>query len=133
MRFEEFLDAVERRGRLASREEALRVTRATLETLAHRLGGGAVCGLAGQLPSEITQLLTHPSGEPGEAFGADEFLRRVCERAGADRAQTEQHAQTVLAVLRAAVGPAERSALLARLPTDYGRLFDDRWTRRPAP
>ncbi len=39
MKLQEFLGQVQSRGRMATMDEALRATRAVLETLAERLGG----------------------------------------------------------------------------------------------
>ncbi len=51
MKYDEFISQVQRRANLASREEAERATRATLETLGERLAGGEAKDLAAQLPS----------------------------------------------------------------------------------
>jgi uncharacterized protein (DUF2267 family) len=40
MKYDEFISQVQRRADLASREEAERATRATMETLGERLAGG---------------------------------------------------------------------------------------------
>jgi uncharacterized protein (DUF2267 family) len=53
MRYDELIGQVRERGRLDSREEAERATRAVLETLGERLAGGEPHDLASQLPQEL--------------------------------------------------------------------------------
>ncbi len=50
MEHDEFIGQAQHRARLASRGEAERATRATLETLAERISDGAAQNLAAQLP-----------------------------------------------------------------------------------
>ena len=53
MKHDEFIGRVQHYARLASRGDAERATRATLETLGERLAGGEPKDLASQLPPEI--------------------------------------------------------------------------------
>ena len=64
MKHDEFIGRVQHYARLASRGDAERATRATLETLGERLAGGEPKDLASQLPPEkctTRQLLKPPS------------------------------------------------------------------------
>lgn len=53
MKYDEFMGMVQNRARLASTGEAVRATRATLQTLGQRLFGGEAKDLAAQLPQEV--------------------------------------------------------------------------------
>ena len=70
-------------------EAAERIEHATLRTLADRISGGEAQDLAAQLPAPLQDDLRTPR-EDAEAFGVDEFVRRVAERGdvGPDEART---------------------------------------------
>ena len=122
MQAEEFLGQVQNKARLATLGEAMRATRATLETLAERLGPDETRHLAAQLPHEI-QLFLADTGPMPERFSSDEFLLRVCAREGIDLPVSTHHARAVIDVLMEAVSAGETIDVLARLPDDYRRLF----------
>jgi uncharacterized protein (DUF2267 family) len=119
--YETFLAEVEQQAQ-ASREEAERAVRATLQTLAERISAGQAEDLARQLPPEVRPLL-EGDGE-GEPFTLAEFLRRVAEREGADLATAEQHAAAVFAALGLAVTREELEDMSSELPKDFAPLVD---------
>jgi uncharacterized protein (DUF2267 family) len=102
-------------------ETAERIEHATLQTLADRISGGEAQDLAAQLPTRLQPDL-RPPREEAEAFGLDEFVRRVAERGdvGPDEARTGVAA--VLTTMREAVTPGEFDDVLAQLPREYGEL-----------
>ena len=114
MQYDEFIESVAR-GAGISREEAERITAATLRTLAERITGGEAEDLAAQLPRELKPYLTRP-GEEAERFGVDVFIARVAERAGTDPDQALAHVGAVFATLREAVTPGELDDVAAQLP-----------------
>jgi uncharacterized protein (DUF2267 family) len=123
MQTQEFLGQVQNKAHLATLGEAMRATRATLETLAERLGPDDARHLAAQLPHEI-QLFLADAGMPmPERFSSQEFLLRVCAREGIDLRESTHHAQAVIDVLTEAVKEGETIDVLDRLPDDYRRLF----------
>ncbi|RCV49994.1 DUF2267 domain-containing protein [Marinitenerispora sediminis] len=126
MQHDEFIGHVQDRARLASRGEAERAARATLQTLAERLPSGLARNLAGQLPIEIgDQLETAATGEAAGAvrFGEQEFFDRVAERAGTDRAGGGRLARAVCAVTCEAVDQPLRERTHDVLPEDMRELF----------
>jgi uncharacterized protein (DUF2267 family) len=104
-----------------SEETAERIEHATLRTLADRISGGEALDLAAQLPTRLRHDL-RPPHEEAEAFGVDEFVRRVAERGdvGPDEARTGVAA--VLTTVREAVTPGEFDDVLSQLPREYGEL-----------
>ncbi len=123
MQTQEFLGQAQNKAHLATLGEAMRATRATLETLAERLGPDETRHLAAQLPHEI-QLFLADAGMPmPERFSSDEFLLRVCAREGIDLLESTDHARAVIDVLKEAVSHGETLDVLERLPDDYRRLF----------
>ena len=123
MQAHEFLGQVQDKAHLGTLGEAMRATRATLETLAERLGPDDSRHLADQLPHEI-QLFLSDAGLPmPERFSPDEFLLRVCAREGIAFPESSEHARVVIDVLTEAVSPSEPTDVLARLAEDYRELF----------
>ena len=123
MQAHEFLGQVQNKAHLATLGEAMRATRATLETLAERLGPDESRHLAAQLPHEI-QLFLSDAGTPmPEPFSPDEFLMRVCARERIALPESSEHARVVIDVLTEALSPREPTDVLARLPDDYRELF----------
>jgi uncharacterized protein (DUF2267 family) len=122
MKHDEFVGHVQNRARLASRGEALRAVRATLETLGERLAGGEADDLAAQLPPEIGDYLRE--AESDGSFSLDTFLDRVAEREGTDLPVAVHHARAVVAVLDEAVSAGEMDDVHAQLPEEYNPLFE---------
>lgn len=123
MTYDEFLGQVQNRARLASREEAVAATRATLEAFGRRLSGGELNDVASQLPSEI-QLYLGTEG-PGERFDLKEFYNRVSILEGKDIRDAAFHARVVLSVLKDAINENELQDMLAQLPDQFRSLFEE--------
>src|SRR5438309_8372662 len=123
MKHDEFIGQVQHYARLASRGDAERATRATLETLGERLAGGEVKDLASQLPRGIAEYLHYGLAGLGERFSLDEFYRRVSEREGEDLPRAVFHARAVIKVLSEAVSPGEIIDILDQLPREFDRFF----------
>ena len=122
MQMFEFVGQVQNGARLPSMEQAINATRATLSTLAERLGADEAQHLGAQLPEGIGQYLGGASRE-GERVSRDEFLQRVSEREGVDLPVSVQHARAVLDTLKKAVSEGEMRDVLQRLPAEYAPLF----------
>jgi uncharacterized protein (DUF2267 family) len=122
MQTQSFLGQVQHKAHLPTLDDALRATRATLETLAERLGPDEAHHLAAQLPREVQYCLLTGVAAP-ERFSSDEFLGRVSAREGVDLPESVHHARAVLDVLSDAVSSGEMMNVLDRLPDDYARLF----------
>ncbi len=130
MQMQDFVGQVRNGARLTSREQALNATRATLETLAERLGADGSRNLAAQLPEGIGQYL-HGREAIAEQFSRDEFLKRVSAREGVDPPVSIRHARVVLDTLTQAVTPGEIRGVLDHLPADYAPLFSGEVRRSP--
>lgn len=122
----EFVERVWGRAFLCSREEAERITRATLETLAERLTSDEAEGLAARLPSEPGgHLLQHERAGSGEAFASDEFVERVVEREDArDPAEAASHARAAMRVVKEALTASEAGEVVATLPGELAPLYE---------
>lgn len=94
MQFHDFLGQVQHRAKLATLEEALRATRAALETLAERVRNPK--NLAAQLPREIAEFLKPNDLKEMDRFSAQEFLARVGRREGVDPPDAAYHVRVVL-------------------------------------
>lgn len=131
MQTHDFLGRVQSKARLPTLDAAQRATRATLQTLAERLGPDESRQLGAQLPREIQEYLLTAPDEP-EGFSSDEFLGRVSEREGVELPEGTYHARAVIEVLGLAVSPGEMVDVLDRLPADYARLFIGSEGRMPS-
>lgn len=120
MKYEQFLGKVQARAKLPTQESALRVTRATLETLGERLLDEHAHQLAAQLPSELAQSLENRGQE---SFGFDEFIARVGEREQVEPPDATYHARVVLETLGEAVTPENFAKLRGRLPKELQPLL----------
>jgi uncharacterized protein (DUF2267 family) len=122
MKHDEFVGAVQNRTELASRGEAIRVTRSVLTTLGERLQPGEASDLAGPLPMEIDIFLQ--DADSGQIFDYQEFLQRVAERSRADQADAAFYAQVVLDVVDETTPASELQDVRDQLPADYDDLFE---------
>ena len=125
MEYHQFLKEVQEKAMLESRDEALRATRATLETLGERLMGGEKDDLASQLPRELQESLQHVS-EASKKMNLEEFIQTVGEKEGISIGRPRDHIQAVIQVLREAVSPGEFQDVMAQLPDEYRDLFTSR-------
>ncbi|HEX9929610.1 MAG TPA: DUF2267 domain-containing protein [Pyrinomonadaceae bacterium] len=128
MQYQEFIERVRERTYIDSDEEVLTLIRAALETLAEHQAGNASAQLAAQLPEQIGEFITNQKSgveSEGEAFGVQEFVRRVGERAGIGEANTAAlFASSVLAVLQDAVSREEFDKMRGTFPSEYNTLFE---------
>lgn len=123
MQFHDFLGQVQHRAKLSSPQDALRATRATLQTLTERLQGNEAVQLGAQLPLELAEFIYNVAGQ-SERFSSDEFFERVSDREGVDLPVAVHHARVVIEVLQEAVSPGEINDIRQQLPADFQRLFE---------
>jgi uncharacterized protein (DUF2267 family) len=121
MDYQGFITTVERLAGIPH-DQAEPITRFTLSMLAQRISKGELEDLIPHLPPELRACLQREG--PTATFGADEFLRRIEEQLGADRATAERAARAVLAALWTTVGPKEFNDMGAQLPKDFGPLLE---------
>lgn len=123
MKRDEFLKQVQSEAQLDSRDEAERVTKATLEVLALRIVGDEAKDLASQLPKEIGEYLRGREGQNGQYFSLEEFYQRVADKQAIDPGFAAMQVRAVMAVLQQAVSPGEFADVRANFSDDYEELF----------
>ena len=120
MKYDEIIAQVAKRTGLFEGEAAA-LTRATLATLAERIGGPEARDLATRLPGPLQDALL-PTKEQAETFGFDEFVNRVAERSPrSDPIVSRSAVDAVLATLREAAAPGEFDDVMSQLPRDFHR------------
>ncbi|HEY2671010.1 MAG TPA: DUF2267 domain-containing protein [Rugosimonospora sp.] len=117
MTYDEFVDAVAIRAGMSPAEAEV-LTHAALQTLADRLTAGEARDLGAQLPRGLQESL-QPRYEKAEAFGLEEFVRRVGNRAGVDMSMAWHGMRAVLATLRGGVSAGEFQDVIGQLPKEY--------------
>jgi uncharacterized protein (DUF2267 family) len=115
-----FIDLVAERADV-SRVSAEKLSVATLRTLGERISGGEARDLAAQLPARLASPLMRAE-EEAEGFDLDEFIRRVAERAGTDRATANIGMAAVMTTLREAVSSGEFNDVMSQLPLEFREL-----------
>jgi uncharacterized protein (DUF2267 family) len=119
MDYTELLQQVQVAGALdqARAEQAIL---ATMMTLAERMRHQELERLGARLPAELQGAVRagSPSGQP---FDADEFVRRVAERVGAEPQTVWIHVRAVLGTLEREV--AEMEEVRVRLPREFDALM----------
>ena len=102
------------------RATAERVLVATMVTLAERLSHQELARLATRLPDQL-QAAVHAGPPTCQPFDADEFVRRVAERVGAQPQAVWTQVRAVLGTLDREV--ADMESLRQRLPREFGALM----------
>ena len=125
MNFDEFSGEVQQRLGLPETGEAVRATRATLQTLGQRIPEDAAADLAASLPMEVKW---YPAGavyEHGQHFDWDEFVSRVSDIEHVDRSEAAYHAQLVVDLVSTQVPGSDFQDLRDQLPADedWDELF----------
>jgi uncharacterized protein (DUF2267 family) len=117
-----FAEQVQSKADLSA-DEASRVARATLTTLAEGVSGGQVDDLTQGLPPELQHELSQRSGQ-ARSLEKTEFLDRVSgEIATTDLETTERQVRAVLTTLRDWAPEGETSDTEAQLPRSLTELF----------
>ncbi|MET7383649.1 MULTISPECIES: DUF2267 domain-containing protein [unclassified Streptomyces] len=120
----EFVQAVSERTGL-SRQESADLTRATLETLAHRLSGGEDRALALELPEGLAESVRRGATSAIEAFSYAETVRRVAERNMLKKSEADSGVRAVLVTLRDAISEKEFGNLMSQLGSDFSQPVED--------
>jgi uncharacterized protein (DUF2267 family) len=120
MDYETFIGIVEA-GTRSGRDEAVRATRATLQTLGESIDREQARQLAAQLPPEVAPWIATMS--PAERFDVDEFVRRVSQREGIDATTAQRDVAAVLDAVARAVPDKEWSDMVAQLPRSFAPLL----------
>jgi uncharacterized protein (DUF2267 family) len=126
--YEEFISAVRETAHIPG-DEAERAACATLQTLSERISSGETSDIAERLPDQLRSCLS--PADDFAPFHADEFLRRVSERASLDAPAAERDASAVFSALFRTVGPEEFHDLRSELPEDFDPLLDEALHNEP--
>ncbi|MFB6254308.1 MAG: DUF2267 domain-containing protein [Halobacteriaceae archaeon] len=124
MKFNDFIGEVQHELELASEGEALRASRAVLQTLGERLGHGEAKDLASPLPMEIDRFPTATVDEHGQQFTWDEFIDRVAQRANVEEADAAYYAQAIIAIVHDLEPEGEFEEIKTQLPDDFEDLWE---------
>lgn len=111
-------DLVQQRIGLDEPQTAERLLQSVLETLGERDLGGAHAAFATELPPAYGEILQHPRSNTREVFTAEEFVRRVADRADIPIQQSKTWTRAALSALVENVPTAERNRFVAALPAD---------------
>ncbi|GHO94605.1 hypothetical protein KSF_046530 [Reticulibacter mediterranei] len=134
MKYEEFIEQVQKRAPLASQDEARRATRATLETLAECLSKEERHDAASQLPRGLAMYLQQPFLGPEKQpspsrkkdFSLDDFFERMSIREDMPKNTAREHARVVMSVLSDALSCGELEDIRAELPIEFYYEFFER-------
>jgi len=127
MKYEEFIEEVQKRAHLASKNEAKRATRAALETLAESISQKERYDAASQLPKGLALYLKEPFLGPGKQpatshkrnLSLDEFFQRMSIREDVPLETAREHAHAVMSVLVDALSKGEFEDIRAQLPIEF--------------
>ncbi|HEX6387556.1 MAG TPA: DUF2267 domain-containing protein [Anaerolineae bacterium] len=130
MQYDEFMDRVQERADLDSRDDAALITEVVLATLGERLYRTEAAELAAQLPKELqghffARQPPENTRQDTDRFSLEEFYNRVSARADVNYSQAQKLTRAVVAVLQEAVTPGEWQDALSTLPSEYGELFSE--------
>ncbi|WP_079977499.1 DUF2267 domain-containing protein [Halococcus sediminicola] len=123
---DEFLDVVQRRAQVNSRDEAYTIAHATLSVLGQRIGQNEAETIASQLPETFANTLTSEN-ETTEEFSANEFSERVHRRQIKEEhfsvPPTDRHVRAVIEVVGIITGNTVDD-LRNQLSADFESLFE---------
>jgi uncharacterized protein (DUF2267 family) len=128
MNYDRFIAIVQREADAPDETTARTAVRAVFETMSERLMAGLIKSIRAQLPEEIARYLSLT--RPHQAVDADEFLRRIVQRADTDVATAERYTKAVFVAFSRALEPDYFRAMLGELSKDFRPLTEK--ARRPA-
>jgi uncharacterized protein (DUF2267 family) len=123
MKHQEFIEQVQERPPIETREQAVRATQAVLETLGERLylHRRERRHLVSQLPQDLKDFLRERKGS--SHYSLEEFYNRVGARADVHHSDAVALSRAVIAVLRSVIPPGEWAHLVGEMPHDYDKLL----------
>jgi uncharacterized protein (DUF2267 family) len=129
MQYDEFIERVQIEGEIDSSDEAVRATKAVLETLGECVYRTEVADLAAQLPRGIREFLTAqqpPENNRGsvERYTLEQFYNQIGARTDSRHPEAVRLAHAVAVVLMDAVSGGEIADIKEKLPNDFAKLFD---------
>jgi uncharacterized protein (DUF2267 family) len=125
MQFDDFITQVQEQARLDTRDEAIAITQAVLETLGERLDRKVRNGVEAQLPNALKEfLLARAEDINRDPYDLHEFYNRVGARADLKYQEAATRTQQVFSVLRQAIPGGEIQDILESLPGEFGELFE---------
>lgn len=133
MKYDEFIEQVQKRARLTSPSEAQHATQATLEALAAYISPRERHDAASELPKTIKEYIQKPFLSPGDQLVAppckgkaaiEDFYQRVSLLEGVPLDTAREHARVVMSVLHDALSKGELQDIREDLPPElYSDLF----------
>ena len=132
MKYDEFIEQVQKRAHLSSESEAKRAAQAALETLAAYLSAKERHDAASQLPRVIKEYMQQPFLGPGglpdpnreSSEIVEDFYQRVSKLEEVPLETAREHARAVMSILRDALSGGEFEDIRAELPTAlYNEFF----------
>lgn len=121
MDYETFIDHLEQRSELWSREKVEQVAQTTLEVLGETLSTPERTWMASHLPAPLDDALTRTWGD--QKFDMDEFNDRISHREGLVEDFAGEQARLVCRVLAEELDDEVLSYLIAHLPAPFSALF----------
>ena len=128
MQYDEFIIRVQQYANLDDRDDAIRLTRVFLATLAEPLSREETVGLGAQLPKELKDALTE--SKPLETalsdtfkYDLEEFYNRLKGRLDVPYSEAVRLAKAVSRVLREAITGGQIGDVVKDLSEDWGELF----------
>ncbi|SFB69465.1 Uncharacterized conserved protein, DUF2267 family [Halobiforma haloterrestris] len=135
--YNDFIGEVQHRVEAGTQAEAVRTTRAVLETLGERVGEGGATDIAGPLPMEIDRYLL--AADHGHTFDFDGFVDRVQAKlnyddldldasygrpAEVDRAEAVYRSKAVIELVSQLAPGGELANVENQLPDEFDELFE---------
>jgi uncharacterized protein (DUF2267 family) len=135
MKYNQYIELVQRRAHLASESEAKRAIQATLETLAAYISPKERHDAASQLPKVIKDYMQQPflgAGKPPAPSPesnqiVEDFYQRVSVLEEVPLETAREHARAVMSVLREALTEGEFKDIRDQLPP---ALYNEFFARR---
>jgi uncharacterized protein (DUF2267 family) len=121
MDYERFVDRLEDRADLWSRDKVEDVAKTTVEVLGETLSTSERTWMMQQLPSPLDDALTRTWG--GQEFDLDEFYDRISQREGLVEDFAAEQARVVCRVLADQLDEDVLQYLLDHLPPPFPALF----------
>jgi uncharacterized protein (DUF2267 family) len=121
MKYDDFLERVERRADIADRGEAERTVVVVLQELLDRISAKEAHDLLAQLPYQMKRSVAVTVARV--PLSRDEFVARVAEELDVPEDEARKRARAVFGTLREAVSWGELEDVLLELDPEYADLL----------
>ncbi len=121
MRYQDFIEGVQKSGNIPSLQQTELLVEASLSTIGERMHPTIIDKFQSQLPNQLKSYLTQR--ENSIQFSLEEYYKRVAARADVGYPQAVRWSRAVMNLINQSITAGLKKEILGDLPPEFVELF----------